>query len=155
MRVLALYLPQYHSFKENDEWWGKGYTEWTAVGRAKPLYRGHIQPRVPLGERYYDLVKEGEETLLWQARLAREYGIYGFCFYQYWFKGKMLMEKPMEILLGHPEIDMNYCICWANETWTRTWYGLSEQVLMQQDYGEEEDWYRHFEYLLKFFKDKR
>ena len=155
MRVICMYLPQYHTFPENDEWWGKGYTEWTAVKRGRPLYEGHVQPRVPLDKRYYDLVNEGVETLKWQAETARKYGVYGFSFYQYWFNGKQLMQKPMEILLEHPEIDINYCICWANESWTRTWYGLSEQVLMQQDYGEEEDWYRHFEYLLKFFNDKR
>lgn len=155
MRVMCMYLPQYHTFPENDEWWGKGYTEWTAVKRGKPLYAGHIQPRIPLNNRYYDLVNDGVETLKWQAETAKEYGIYGFSFYQYWFKGRQLMQKPMEILLEHPEIDINYCICWANESWTRTWYGLSEQVLMEQDYGEEEDWYRHFEYLLKFFNDKR
>ena len=155
MKVMCMYLPQYHSFPENDEWWGKGYTEWTAVKRGRPLYKGHIQPRVPLDGRYYDLVNEGAQTLKWQAETARKYGIYGFSIYQYWFKGRQLMQRPMEILLEHPEIDINYCICWANESWTRTWYGLSEQVLMKQEYGEEEDWYNHFEYLLKFFNDKR
>lgn len=155
MRVMCMYLPQYHTFPENDEWWGKGYTEWTAVRRGRPLYDGHVQPRIPLDNRYYDLVNEGPETLKWQAETARKYSVYGFSFYQYWFRGRQLMQRPMEILLEHPEIDINYCICWANESWTRTWYGLSEQVLMQQDYGEEEDWYRHFEYLLRFFNDKR
>ena len=150
-----MYLPQYHTFPENDKWWGKGYTEWTAVRKGHPLYKGHIQPRVPLDNRYYDLVNDGVNTLKWQAETARKYGIYGFSIYQYWFMGKQLMQRPMEILLEHPEIDINYCICWANESWTRTWYGLSEQVLMQQDYGEEDDWYKHFEYLLKFFNDKR
>ncbi len=150
-----MYLPQYHTFPENDKWWGKGYTEWTAVRKSHPLYKGHIQPRVPLDNRYYDLVNDGVNTLKWQAETARKYGIYGFSIYQYWFMGKQLMQRPMEILLEHPEIDINYCICWANESWTRTWYGLSEQVLMQQDYGEEDDWYKHFEYLLKFFNDKR
>ncbi len=155
MKVMCMYLPQYHTFPENDKWWGKGYTEWTAVRKGHPLYKGHIQPRVPLDNRYYDLVNDGVNTLKWQAETARKYGIYGFSVYQYWFMGKQLMQRPMEILLEHPEIDINYCICWANESWTRTWYGLSEQVLMQQDYGEEEDWYKHFEYLLKFFNDKR
>ncbi len=155
MKVMCMYLPQYHTFPENDEWWGKGYTEWTAVKKGRPLYKGHVQPRVPLDNRYYDLVNEGVETLKWQAETARKYGIYGFSFYQYWFKGRQLMQRPMEILLEHPEIDINYCICWANESWTRTWYGLSEQVLMKQEYGDEEDWFKHFEYLLKFFNDKR
>lgn len=155
MRVLALYLPQFHSFPENDEWWGEGYTEWTAVKRAKPLFRGHIQPRVPEGGRYYDLVKEGEATWRHQAELAKKYGVYGFAIYQYWFEGKQLMEKPMEILLANPDIDVNYCICWANETWTRTWYGLEQEILMKQGYGDEAAWEQHFSYLLKFFNDKR
>ena len=155
MKVMCMYLPQYHTFKENDEWWGEGYTEWTAVKRAKPLFKGHVQPRVPLNSRYYDLVKEGVETWKWQAELARQYGICGFSVYQYWFKGHQLMEKPLEILLEHSEIDINYCITWANESFTRTWYGLSEQILMKQEYGNEEDWRKHFEYLLRFFNDKR
>ncbi len=155
MRVISMYLPQYHRFPENDEWWGEGYTEWTAVKRARPLYKNHTQPRIPLDNRYYDLVEEGVKTWEWQAALARQYKVYGFSIYQYWFKGKQLMEKPMEILLNHPEIDINYCITWANETWTRTWYGLSEQILMKQEYGDEADWKKHFDYLLRFFKDRR
>ncbi|MCR5106633.1 MAG: glycoside hydrolase family 99-like domain-containing protein [Lachnospiraceae bacterium] len=155
MRVICMYLPQYHTFKENDEWWGKGYTEWTAVRRGKPLFKGHVQPRIPLEGRYYDLLNEGCETLKWQAMLAKRYGIYGFSFYQYWFKGKQLMHRPMEILLENPDIDISYCICWANETWTRAWYGHSEQVLIKQDYGNREDWRKHFEYNLRFFRDKR
>ena len=154
MRVIALYLPQYHSFPENDKWWGKGYTEWTAVKRAKPLFKGHEQPQVPL-DGYYDLVKEGVETWTRQAELAKKYGVYGFAIYQYWFTGHQLMERPMEILLEHPEIDLKYCIAWANETWTRTWYGLQENVLMKQEYGDEEAWEKHFSYCLKFFKDPR
>ncbi len=155
MKVMCMYLPQYHEFPENNEWWGKGYTEWTAVKKAQPLFKGHVQPRVPLDERYYDLVKQGVETWKWQASLAKEYGIYGFSVYQYWFKGHQLMEKPLEILLEHPEIDIHYCICWANETWTRTWYELADQVLIQQDYGNEQDWHIHFAYLLQFFRDER
>ncbi len=155
MKIICMYLPQYHTFPENDAWWGKGYTEWTAVKSAKPLFPGHIQPRVPIDRRYYDLVNEGVETLTRQAALAKKYGIYGFSIYQYWFKGKQLMEKPMEILRSHPEIDLKYCVCWANETWTRTWYGLADQVLMQQEYGSREDWKTHFDYLLDFFRDER
>ncbi len=155
MKVICMYLPQYHTFPENDAWWGEGYTEWTAVKRGKPLFCGHIQPREPLSDRYYDLVKDGVETWKWQAELAKQYGVYGFCIYQYWFQGRQLMEKPMEILLQHPEIDLHYSICWANESWTRTWYGIEEEILMKQEYGEEADWRRHFEYLLPFFKDPR
>lgn len=154
MKAIALYLPQFHTFPENDAWWGEGYTEWTAVKRAKPLYKGHFQPRVPV-DGYYDLKLDAVNTFKRQAELAKEYGIYGFSIYQYYFNGKQLMEKPMEILLEHKEIDLKYCICWANESWTRTWYGLESEVLMQQDYGEEEDWRKHFEYNLQFFKDDR
>ncbi len=154
MKIIAMYLPQYHTFPENDEWWGKGYTEWTAVKRAKPLFNGHNQPEVPL-DGYYDLVNDQPETFKRQAELAEKYGVYGFSFYQYWFRGRQLMEKPMEILLSHPEIKLNYCIAWANETWTRTWYGLQENVLMAQEYGEEADWKKHFEYNLRFFRDPR
>ncbi len=155
MKALALYLPQFHTFPENDEWWGKGYTEWTAVKKAKPLFRGHIQPRVPFGLDYYDLSEESANTLKRQAKHAKQFGLYGFCFYHYYFTGDMLMQKPMEILLRHPEIDIKYCICWANESWTRTWYGLDEEVLMAQKYGHDRDWGRHFDYLLPFFRDER
>lgn len=155
MRVMCMYLPQYHSFPENDEWWGEGYTEWVAVKRAKPLYKGHIQPKVPLDNRYYDLKNEAVETWTWQAELAKKYGVFGFSVYQYYFKGKMLMNTPLELLREHTEIDLRYNICWANESWTRTWYGLSSQVLMAQEYGDEKDWREHFDYLMRFFTDER
>ncbi|BDZ77310.1 glycoside hydrolase family 99-like domain-containing protein [Claveliimonas bilis] len=156
MKVLAMYLPQYHRMKENDEWWGEGYTEWTAVKSAKPCYRGHKQPNVPLKKFYYNLAEEDGSTWAEQAQLAREYGIYGFCIYHYWFKtGQQLMEKPMEILLDHPEIDINYCYCWANENWTRTWDGKSNHILRKQEYGDIDEWRNHFYYLLKFFEDPR
>ncbi|MCR5773740.1 MAG: glycoside hydrolase family 99-like domain-containing protein [Lachnospiraceae bacterium] len=155
MRPLALYLPQFHSFKENDEWWGSGYTEWTAVRRAKPLFSGHAEPREPYDGDHYDLSDPAGTRLSIQADMAREYGIYGFVFYQYYFTGHKLMERPMEILLSHPEIDLRYCICWANETWTRAWYDKQEEVLMKQEYGGEAEWKAHFEELLPFFKDER
>jgi len=155
MKVLALYLPQYHEVKENNEWWGKGYTEWTAVKNAKPLFAGHNQPRKPLDNNYYDLVQEGVKTWTWQAEMAKKYGVYGFCIYHYWFEGKQLLEKPMEILRDHPEIDINYCVCWANETWRRNWYGQEKQILMEQTYGDKQAWIKHFEYLLSFFRDPR
>lgn len=156
MRLLAMYLPQYHRIKENDLWWGEGYTEWEAVKLAMPLFKGHKQPKIPLNKNYYDLSLESANTWKWQARLAHEYGIYGFCIYHYWFgEGKQLLQKPMEILLAHPEIEINYCVCWANESWTRTWYGLEQEVLMEQTYGDVKDWENHFYYLLPFFQDKR
>ena len=97
MKIIAFYLPQFHAFPENDEWWGKGFTEWTNVKSAKPLFKGHYQPRVPLNKNYYDLTKV--DALKWQADIAKKYGIYGFCYYHYWFDGHMLMEKPMELML--------------------------------------------------------
>lgn len=155
MKILALYLPQYHQIPENDEWWGRGYTEWTAVKGAKPLYKKHDQPRIPLNKNYYDLSDSSAKTWGWQAQLAKEYGIYGFCIYHYWFGDKQLLEKPMEVLLKHPEIDIRYTVCWANETWTRTWYDKSEEILIEQKYGNEEEWIRHYQYLKQFFLDCR
>ena len=155
MKVMCMYLPQFHAFPENDEWWGKDYTEWVAVKGARPLYAGHDQPRVPLDGRYYDLDREAVETLTAQALLAKKYGVYGFAIYQYYFNGRTLMERPLRALLENPGIDINYNICWANETWTRTWYGLSDQVLIAQQYGDRQDWRKYFEYMLPFFKDRR
>lgn len=155
MKALALYLPQYHQIPENDEWWGEGYTEWTAVRQAKSMYKAHVQPKQPLDGKYYDLVKEGVETWSWQSKLAKDNGLYGFCIYHYWFNGKMLLEKPMEILLDNPQINLRYCICWANEPWARTWDGKPTSVLIDQVYGDEEEITEHFDYLLKFFNDDR
>ena len=155
MKVIAMYLPQYHTIPENDEWWGKGYTEWTAVKNAMPLYKGHKEPRIPLNKNYYNLADESGAVWEWQAKIAKKYGVYGFCIYHYWFEGKQLLEKPMEILRQHPEIDINYCICWANETWTRNWYNQERTVLMEQTYGDEEAWKKHFIYLKDFFLDSR
>ncbi len=155
MKLMALYLPQFHSFPENDAWWGKGYTEWTAVKRARPLFPGHVQPKEPADGRYYDLDTEGRETLLRQAELADRYGIYGFTFYQYYFTGRQLMEKPLNTLLQSPEIPLRYNICWANETWTRAWYDRKEEILIKQEYGTEREWEAHFSCLLPFFRDPR
>lgn len=153
MRIIAFYLPQFHAIPENDEWWGKGFTDWTNVRKAKPIYKGQNQPRVPLNGNYYDLSKI--EPLKWQADLARKYGIYGFCIYHYWFGGKLLLEKPAENLLAHSEIAINFCFSWANEPWARTWDGKNRQVLMPQNYGGEAEWKAHFDYLLPFFRDSR
>ena len=152
-KVLALYLPQYHSIPENDQWWGEGFTDWVNVRKAKPLFKGHEQPITPLANNYYDLTKI--ESLRKQAELAQKYNVFGFCFYHYWFNGKKLLEKPCELLLKHAEININYCFCWANETWARTWDGKEHDILIQQEYGGKEDWQQHFEYLLPFFKDTR
>ena len=155
MKIIPLYLPQFHTIPENDEWWGKGFTEWVNVRDAKPLFEGHNQPRVPLNNNYYDL--SDIETLKWQCRIAKEYGIYGFCMYLYWFNGHLLLEKPMEMLLAHPEIDIKYCISWANHDWTDAWKASNRQpkVLIAHNFDDEKDWVDHFNYLLPFFKDPR
>jgi hypothetical protein len=153
-KMIAFYLPQFHTIPENDEWWGEGFTEWTNVRKAKPLFPGHYQPRVPLGEDYYDLLDP--EVMRRQARLAQEYGIYGFCYYHYWFKdGKKLLEKPVESMLQDPAVNIPFCLSWANENWSRTWNGSKNDVLMEQDYGREDEWEKHFDYLLPFFRDER
>ena len=155
MKIIPLYLPQFHIIPENDEWWGKGFTEWVNVREARPLFEGHNQPRVPLNNNYYDL--SDIETLKWQCRIAKEYGIYGFCMYHYWFNGHLLLEKPMEMLLAHPEIDIKYCISWANHDWTDAWKASNRQpkVLIAHNFDDEKDWVDHFNYLLPFFKDPR
>ncbi len=151
MKMIAYYLPQFHEIPENDEWWGKGFTEWTNVKKGIPLYNGHNQPRVPL-EGYYSL--NNKETMQRQAELANKYGISGMAFYHYWFNGKLLLEKPVSNLLRWADIPMNYMFVWANHSWIRSWEGKST-ILMEQQYGGETDWKNHFEYFLPFFKDDR
>lgn len=153
MKTLAMFLPQYHQNDENDTWWGEGFTEWTNVKSAKPLYQGHMQPRVPYQGLYYDLSDRNE--LDNQMKMASEYGIDGFCFYHYWFKGKKLLQKPLENMLKG-EIRLPFCLCWANESWSRNWDGMAKvgELLMPQDYGVEDDWIEHFKYLNNFFSRK-
>ena len=150
--VYSILLPQFYRTSYNDEWWGEGYTDWVAARNAKPLFRGHRQPKLPL-EGEYDQSKP--ETLEWQADLARKYGIDGFAFYHYYSLGSHLLEKPMEVLLAHPEINMPYFVYWANEDWRKNWYGGSQKMLWRQEYGNERDWRDHFDYLLPFFRDER
>lgn len=156
-KIICFYLPQFHETEDNNKWWGKGYTEWSAVKKNKPFFRKHQQPRVPLDNNYYDLSEETADTLKWQAKLAKEHGIYGFCIYHYWFAGKKELEKPVEILLNHPEIDINYTLCWDSATWKRTWYAdkYEQEVLVEQKYGDESIWKMHFMDLLPYFKDDR
>ena len=134
--VVALYLPQFHEIPENNEWWGKGFTEWTNVKKAVPVFKNHIQPRVPLNENYYDL--SDSKVLIQHMKLAKEFGIDGFCFYHYWFGGKKLLEKPVENLLHEKKIPLDFMLCWANEPWTRTWDGDngSKTILLDQNYGK-------------------
>jgi len=155
MKVIPMYLPQFHVIPENNEWWGEGFTEWTNVKKAKPMFNGHYQPRIPLNKNYYDLTDV--KSIKWQCKIARDHGIYGFCFYHYWFNGKLLLEKPMEILLAHPEIDIKYCISWANHNWEDAWKSSNKEpkILIGHDFDNEDDWTDHFNYLLKFFKDSR
>lgn len=171
MKVLAMYLPQFHRVAENDEWWGEGYTEWTAVKKGEKLFPGHDQPRVPMRHNYYDLLKK--ETMQWQTELMKKYNVYGMCFYHYYFQGgRKILEKPAENLLRWKDIDMPFCFSWANETWARTWSKLTgtntwnsreekvsetedDGILLKQEYGGEKDWENHFHYLLPFFEDIR
>lgn len=156
MKVIAYYLPQFHEIEENNRAWGKGFTEWDNVKKAEALFVGHNQPREPLNDNYYNLLDIN--TIKWQAGLAKKYGVYGFCFYHYWFRdGKHVLEKPSELILEHTEIDIPFCFSWANEPWTKTWHGAAgeKEVLIEQRYGKEEQWKAHFEYLLPFFKDSR
>ena len=151
VRMIAFHLPQYHEIPENNQWWGKGFTEWSNVQPAEPLFPGHYQPHVPLNG-YYDLT---DPTVLpRQAEQARRYGIEGFCFYFYWFHGHRLLEKPLQMLLEHPEWEIAYCLCWANENWTRRWDGLEQDVLVAQDYSAEDD-HAFIAYLEQYLRDPR
>ncbi len=174
MKNIAMYLPQFHRVPENDEWWGEGFTEWTAVKEAKPLFDGHCQPVEPLNDNYYDLMDK--QSFTWQTKIAGDYGIDGFCFYHYYFKnGRKILEKPAEHLLCWKDIPMHFCFCWANETWARTWSNVDHKnawaekyensgrnpqetesgILIEQGYGDTEAWKEHFMYLLPFLQDER
>jgi len=153
MKILAFYLPQFHEIPENNEWWGEHYTEWKNLKTAKPSYKGQYQPRVPLNQNYYNLTDV--KTLEWQAEIAKKYGVYGFVYYHYWFEEGMLLEKPAEIMLENKSVDMPFCFSWANHTWKREWASKSDKILREQTYGEREEWLKHFNYLLPFFKDER
>lgn len=171
LKTLAIYLPQFHRVPENDKWWGEGFTEWTAVKGAAPLFEGHNQPRVPLNNNYYNLLEH--DTMAWQADLMRKYKVDGMCIYHYWFEnGRRILEKPAENLLEWKDIQMPFCFYWANQTWAKTWKKLKDVctwtatyenaekrnengILLKQSYGRERDWEEHFMYLLPFFKDER
>lgn len=158
-RIIAFYLPQFHPIPENDEWWGKGFTEWTNVGKAKPLFKGHYQPKVPADLGYYDLrMSEVREA---QAELARNAGIEGFMYWHYWFgNGKTLLEKPFQEVINSGKPDFPFCLGWANHSWENKTWDSSEQynkskLLIEQLYPGEDDYKNHFFHLLNAFKDKR
>lgn len=154
-KLIAYYLPQYHPIPENDQWWGRGFTEWTNVAKAKALYRGHYQPRIPSDFGYYDLrVPEVREE---QASLARSFGIHGFCYYHYWFGNKkLLLERPLKEIIASGKPDFPFMLCWANQTWKGVWFGTSNgKTLIEQLYPGKGDYIDHFNYLITPFRDSR
>jgi len=152
-RLIGFYMPQFHPIPENDAWWGPGFTEWTNVSKARPLFPGHEQPNIPTDLGYYDLrIPEVREQ---QAALAKKYGLEGFCYWHYWFNGKLLLEKPFQEVLASGKPDFPFCLAWANEPWSRRWTGEPTEILQDQTYGGAADGRRHFDYLLPAFQDKR
>ncbi len=152
-RLIAFYLPQFHPIPENDEWWGRGFTEWTNTARAKPLFPGHYQPHVPADLGYYDL--RLPETRAAQAAMARAYSVEAFCYYHYWFAGRRILDRPFNEVLASGEPDFPFCLCWANQTWTGIWHGEPDRVLIEQTYPGPDDHRRHFDALLPAFHDRR
>ena len=157
-RIIALYLPQFHPIPENDMWWGPGFTEWPNVVKARPLFKGHVQPKLPADLGFYDL--RLPDTREAQAKLAKEAGIEGFCYYHYWFGGKQLLERPFNEVVASGKPDFPFCICWANHSWSnKTWNRKSNMqansMLIEQTYPGEDDDKAHFKSLLPAFKDPR
>lgn len=151
-KCIAFYLPQFHPIPENDRWWGLGFTEWTNVTKAKPLFRGHYQPHLPADLGFCDLrLSEVRES---QAALAKEYGIGGFCYYHYWFNGNRLLDRPFNEVLQTRRPEFPFCLCWANEPWSRRWLGEERDVLMPQAYSENDD-RNHAKWLVPAFLDSR
>jgi len=168
MKIIAMYLPQFYKVKENDEWWGEGFTDWVTAKNAKPLFKGHYQPHIPMNHNFYNLMDK--HTMQWQADLMKKYEVDGLCFYHYWFKdGRKILEKPAENLLHWKEIHMPFCFSWANETWARSWGQIQganawadayepEQkageptILLRQSYGEKEQWKAHLIIYYPFFR---
>lgn len=152
LRFLAFYLPQFHPITENDEWWGRGFTDWTNVAKARPLFPGHEQPHLPADLGFYDL--RLPETRAAQAELAQQYGIDGFVYYHYWFNGRRLLERPFQEVLRTGEPRLPFALCWANENWTRVWNGGERDVLLSQSYSDADD-LSHIRHLAAAFADDR
>ncbi|MBD2766429.1 glycoside hydrolase family 99-like domain-containing protein [Hymenobacter sp. BT664] len=152
LRALALYLPQFHPVPENDEWWGKGFTEWTNVAKSRPKFPGHNQPQLPADLGFYDL--RVPETRDLQAAMAQQYGIHGFIYYHYWFNGRRILNRPFDEVLASGKPDFPFCLCWANENWTRRWDGYDKEILLKQEYGEQDD-LEHIRSLAPAFADPR
>ncbi len=151
VKAVAFYLPQYHEVKENSQWWGEGFTEWRNASRGRPNFEGHYQPHIPRDLGYYDL--SNIDVMRRQTDMAKDYGLYGFCFYFYWFNGRRILEKPLDNYISS-DIDFPFCFCWANENWTRTWDGLEKDVLLKQEHSDEDD-QNLIDYLIPIFKDTR
>jgi len=152
MKVIAFYLPQYHPVPENNEWWGPGFTDWTNVAKSRPRFRGHYQPHIPADTGFYDLRCPESREL--QATIASNAGIYGFCYYHYWFNGRRLLNQPIDAVLSSGSPDLPFCFCWANESWTRSWDGKTGEILIQQNHNTEDN-KNHIDWLLPIFKDDR
>jgi hypothetical protein len=154
IKFIAHYLPQFHPIPENDKWWGKGFTEWTNTAKAKPLFKGHYQPHIPADLGFYDLrLPQVREA---QAEMAKEYGIYGFCYWHYWFgNGKRILELPFNEVLASKKPDFPFCLAWANQSWSGIWYGAADNILIEQTYPGDDDYIAHFNYLKVAFRDER
>src|SRR6266436_9557922 len=150
IRAIAFHLPQFHPIPENDEWWGKGFTEWTNVVKARPLFPGHYQPHLPADLGFYDL--RLPEARAAQAELAASYGIYGFCYYHYWFHGRQVLERPVNEIWKSGQPEFPFCLCWANESWTRRWDGQNNDILLEQRYSPADD-LAHIRSLIPLFSD--